>query len=367
MRLFVTVIVLACASWVAAQAQAVDTPAGRPIAPQAPAAKQGFRPIASSGAAPVGAKPAADVPPTAAVVTLKGVCKDKQAKGACEAVITREDLDKYSSVFAPDAAPSARGRLAVQYAGTMAYSALAEQQGLDKNPAVAKEIETEMKLVRQRILSSAYLQKLQIQTPPVAEADIQNYYETHRDQYEQIQVRRLAVPLAVPNESGRPLDRAAVKAEMEEVRQRAAAGEDLGELQLDAYKHLHILAPPPPTNVMPLRRNVIQGDEAKAFDLKAGEMTDVLDLPAAFAIVKVESKEPVPLQSAHQEIEAVLRQERMKDQISKLSGKISAQFNLEYLGLPSQPDLFAPTPITAAASRSRVARRMPTAPSVTRP
>jgi hypothetical protein len=359
MRLFVTAVALACVSGAIAQSQVADTPMNKPVSPiQARGQKPGFRQVALPNGAPVAAKPA-DVPATTAVVTLKGACKDQQAKSACETVITREDLDKYAGAFAPDAAPAARGRLAVQYASTVAYSGLAEQQGLDKNPAVAKEIELELKLVRQRILASAYLQKLQVQTPPVTEADVQNYYETHRDQFEQIQVRRLAVPLLVPNDSGRPLDRATVKVEMEELRKRAAAGEDLAELQLDAYKHLHIQATPPPTNVTPMRRNSVQGVEAKAFDLNPGEMTAVLDLPAAIAILKVESKEPAALQSAHQEIEAVLRQERMKSQVGKLSAKVSAQFNLEYLGMSSQPDLFAPMPVTAAASRTRAARQMP--------
>ena len=87
---------------------------------------------------------------------------------------------------------------------------------------------------------------------------------------------------------------------MEALRIRAAAGEDLNQLQQDAYKHLHILVPPPPVNVIPLQRRVLQGDEAKAYDLKAGELSEVLDLPAAFAIIKMESKEPVAIAAVRQ-------------------------------------------------------------------
>ena len=352
MRLFV-VVVLSCASWAMAQTVAVDTPASRPIGPQAPGQKSRIRPSASPGGAP--AKPA-DVPPTTPVVTLKGVCKDKLAKTGCETVITRDDLDRYVRTFAPDVSETARGRLAVQYAGTVAYSSLAEQQGLDKNPTLAHEIEVELKLVRMRILGTAYLQSLQAQTTPIAPAEIQKYYEDHRALYEQVQVRRLSVPFVVPTADGRPLDRAAVKTQMDELRTRALAGEDLNQLQQDAYQHLHIQAAPPPVNVMPLGRLGVQGEETKVFDLNAGEFSPVLDLPASYAVFKVESKEPVALQFVRQDIEAALRAEQLKTAIARAGKKITSEFNLKYLGLASQPDIFAQTPATVPASRGRVVR-----------
>ena len=137
---------------------------------------------------------------------------------------------------------------------------------------------------------------------------------------------------------------------MEELRTRAVAGEDLNQLQQEAYKHLHIQATPPPVNVQTLRRIGLQGDEAKVFDLNPGEISTVLDLPAAFAFVKLESKEPVPLASVRQEIDAALRQGRMQDEVSKVTKKISAQFNLQYLGMSSQPDAFGPAAVSPAAS-----------------
>jgi len=159
-----------------------------------------------------------------------------------------------------------------------------------------------------------------------------------------------------PTESGRPLDRAAVKAEMEALRSRAAAGEDLNQLQQEAYKHLHIQAPPPPVNVQTLRRLGLQGDEAKAFDLNPGEISAVLDLPAAFAIVKMESKDTAPLDSVRQEIDAALRRDRMQIELSKATKKISAQFNLPYLGLSSQPDTFGPAATSPAGSLGSLRR-----------
>ena len=150
------------------------------------------------------------------------------------------------------------------------------------------------------------------------------------------------------------MDRSAAKAEMEEARNRAVAGEDLNQVLQDAFKHLHIQAPPPPVNVVTLRRGTLQGDEAKLFDLNPGEFSAVLDLPAAFAIIKVESKSPMPLESVRQQIEAALRQDRLQNEISKRTKDITAQFNLEYFDMPSQPDIFGMTVISPAASRAGI-------------
>jgi hypothetical protein len=141
--------------------------------------------------------------------------------------------------------------------------------------------------------------------------------------------------------------------ELEDLRKRALAGEDLNDLQQVAYKDLHIQAPPPPVTVQPLNRNVMQGEETKLFQLKAGDISAVLDLPAAYVIAKIESNQTAPLDIVRPEIETALRRERVQNGVEKLTKKISADFNLGYLGLVSQPDMFAqgslaPAPVRAA-------------------
>ncbi len=357
MRLFVTAVLLAFPSLVIAQTKVGAPPVekamltrGAPI--QGRSLGQALPPRTAPGKAN-----STNLPPSAPVVTLQGVCRERQAKSACKAVITREDLDRYLDAFTPNVSEAARGRVAVQYARTLAFSALAEQQGLDKNPLLIKELDAQLKLVRMRVLANAFLQNTQTHATVIGVAQVRKYYDEHRAQYEQAQVRRLSVPLVVPTETGRPLDRSTAKSEMEELRRRAVAGEDFNQLQLDAYRHLHILATPPPVNALTLRRSNVQGDEAKTFDLAPGEISAVLDLPAAFAIVKLESKEAMPLETVGLEIEAALRRDRMQDQVSELTKKISAQFNLQYFEMPSQPDIFGPMAINPTASLGSIRRR----------
>jgi hypothetical protein len=362
MRSYVIGLALATACSLHAQAPAEQAPPPAVPPPQQQSAlprtspqRQRIRQVGPGATAPPSAK-AANVPPDTPVVTLDGICKDRQAKGPCKTVVTREDLDRFIGASAPDTPLAARSRAAIQYARTVAFAALAEQQGLDKNPVLAKEMELQLRLLRMRILGTAFVQNLEQQSTTVLGSEVERYYQLHRDQYEQAQVRRVSIPVAVPTANGRLLNREAVKAEMEELRKRAVDGEDLNLLLHQSYEHLQIQAPPPPVNVVGVRRSNLQGDEAKVFDLNAGEITPVLDLPAAFAIYKLDSKEALPIESLRQEIEASLRRDIVQTQISKLGKRVSTDFNLQYLELPSQPDIFGPAAVNPLPARPVRAR-----------
>ncbi len=319
---------------------------------------------APSGKAP-GKGNAESAATSAPVVTLEGVCRERQPQGACKTEITREDLDAFVNDFAPGEKEGARARLAVQYARTLAFSAFAEQLGLEKDPALAKELAFEIKMVRMRLLATAFLRNLQKQSPAMAETETEKYYEIHKDEYEQILVRRLAVPFEVPTETGRPLERSAVRAEMEALRNRALAGEDFSRLQADAYKDLHIQAAPPPVNVVTVRRDSFQGEEAKALDQKPGEISPVVDTAAALVVIKVESKGVLPLESVRAQVMAALYRDRLQTEVSALAKRVKSQFDLQYLEIPAQPDIFDATALSPAvpgrSTRPETGRRPRTA------
>lgn len=358
MRPFATFVVLTFASWGIVQAEVLDASAPQPPAPPQAQLQNSRTNRAAPSRTPAGGVKPLSIPPSTPIVTIQGACTERQAHDACKTVITREDLERYDATAALGNSDASRGRAAIQYARALAFSNLAVQEGLDKSPALAKELDAQVKLLRMRFLANAYMQNLQRQATTIGEPEIQKYYDEHRDEYEQFQVRRLSVPISVPTEGGRPLERSAVKAEMEVLRTKALAGEDYEQLLKAAYEHLHIQATPPPVSVTTMRRDTVQGDEAKVFDQKPGEISPVLDLPASFAIMKLESKEPIPLETARPEIEAALRRDGMQGEVGKLAKKISVEFNLQYLDMTSQPDIFNLSAGSPMVNRARM-RRMP--------
>src|SRR4051812_15858247 len=160
MKTLIIAATLSAAGSLYAQTKAPDHVAeSHGAASSSPGSSPGSKVLAAAavnGAAGPRAKPPA-APPSAPVVTLSGVCGERKEKSACRTVISREDLDRFTRAVAPQASESARRALAVQNAQTVAFSALAEELGLQKDPVLASDIERQLQLVRMRILASAYM------------------------------------------------------------------------------------------------------------------------------------------------------------------------------------------------------------------
>ncbi len=325
MRLTFIMGVLLVTIWQVAQCQTVMRP--RPV-------QHGFRKLDASNSSE---RKTPEIPPGAPVVILRGVCVSQQSE-SCESLITRADLDEYASTIARKTA--SRAHSATQYAATLALSTLAKQCGLDKDLHLTPKTGDEQHFGDMRALALAFLENLQGRTAPVEESEIQKYYDEHQNDYRRIQVRRIWVPTLAPTEDGRPLKREAIRAEMETVRAKAIAGANLDELQKNAFISLGIQATPPPVTLTSLREVDLQGSESEISKLKSGDISEVLDLPAAFAVVKLESHDTMQIESVRGDIRAVLFQDHLQEELRSATKNISAKFNLAYLHLSAPPDLF---------------------------
>ena len=313
----------------------------------------------------------AEISPDTPVMTLEGVCDQPGSRGTkdCKTVITRARIDSLVDALAPDTPPAARRRFAISYARLLAASGVAQSLHLEKDPAVAGELQAQLELVRLEVLANTLYHQMQQRAENVPASEIQKYYLDHKTDYYEGDVRRLSIPSAGPTISGQPLDSVAVKAKMDELRTRAAAGEDFDQLQQEGYATFGIPTSAPPTQLTMARRTILLPSERDVFDLNAGEVSQILESEGAFVILKLESKHPVPIEAAQSEIKALLQQERMAQELQAVAKNVQAQFNLAYLDMPSAPDLFLPsaTPPPSAAkaitsglgARGSMRRRMP--------
>jgi hypothetical protein len=334
-----------------------------------PAARQPELPLQDS----------ADLLSNTPVVTLDGVC-DRPRKGgtgaSCKTVMTRAQMDSMINTLEPNAPPMSRRQLAINYARLLAASGVAERRHLDKDPAVAKELQIQQKIVRMQVLANRLYQQIKAQAANVSTSEIEQYYADHQASFEQGDVRRLSIPRPAPTTNVQTQDDSAWKAKADELRKRAAAGEDFDHLQRDGYKDLGIEATAPPTKLNMVRRSNLRPVEGIVFDLKPGEVSPVLDSQGTLVILKLESKQSISMEAARQEIQSVLRLERMQQELRNATQSAKAQFNLRYLDTPSAPELFPP-PVLAqlpaqpgpqpnSLSRVPSRRRMPSrAPGMT--
>jgi len=226
-------------------------------AQSAPAPTPPLRNAPAKPAAP--ADTSASVPPTAAVLTVKGVCaaqpKPAAAKGAaakpapaakippadCETVITKSEFDTLLKAIpggcaagettdheepastrrkpapnrsrsdskdlqACDANPQVKRNVAARLPQFIAWSNEAKKQGLDKKPEFAEM----MKFVKMQVLASEMQQKVKDDAAKISDEDLAAFYKNSSETFEQYSLERLFVPRA------KQMDAKAEKEELED-------------------------------------------------------------------------------------------------------------------------------------------------------
>ena len=305
-------------------------PATKP--PSAQSSKPAAPPAASTEGPPAEKNPVA---PTAAVITIDGVCDGKvpaTPTPGCKTVVTRAEFEKLADALDPRMPAPRRQQLADAYSRMLVLSEAAEQRGLAKSP----EGQEVLRFMRMQTLMQLFMRDLQKEAANVPPAEVEKYYNEHPEKFEQAAFLRLFIPKTPPGD-GKPADDKALQAEAEKIRAAAATGGDFEKLQKQAYDDLGLKTPPPPTSAGTQRRENLPPSQAKVFDLQPGKVSEVLNEPGGLYIYKIESKKKITLPEATAEINRTLESERTKVAVDKLAADIKPVLNEEYFGPPAAP------------------------------
>lgn len=328
----------------------------------------------------------ASVPATAAVITLNGVCatqpkpavtkstaansgtKTKAAPPAdCKTVVTKAQFEKLLNGLAPtgNLNPQLKRQVASRLPMLIAMSTEAKKQHMDQT----EQYKETVKFVQMQVLASELQKKLQAEAQNVPDADIQKYYDEHKADFEQYNLDRLFVPRtkqaepelkdeldknAKPTEEELKARQAAEKAKTEaseqamtkladDLRERAAKGEDFKALQKEAFTAAGMKIESPTVNLANVRRTGLAPGHAAVFELKPGEVSPVISDTGGHYIYKMNSKADVPFEQAKTEIHGRLQGERMKDLMEKLNNSYKVETNEAYFG-PAGPGGMVPRP-----------------------
>lgn len=350
-------------------------PAGPPPAPATPPA-----PVDTS----------ASVPDNAPVLTIEGVCpaqpKPAAAKGAaakpasektpagkpsadCKTVFTKAQFEQLANNLAPNITPQMRKQLASVLPRLMAMADDAKKQGLDKTPQYKERV----KFRTMQVLAEELQQNIQENAAKVPDADIEKYYKDHPENFEQYNLDRLFVPRTkqttteLKNESEKngkltedeqKAKEAAEKTEAaqneqamtklaDDLRARAAAGEDFLKLQKEAFEAAGMKIESPTVNLPSTRRTSLAPTHAAVFDLKPGEVSPVISDAGGHYIYKLNSKTEEPLEQAKAEIHGRLQNERMRESMEEVNSSFKVETNEAYFG-PGGPGAMPPRPMRPA-------------------
>jgi hypothetical protein len=381
-------VLLGTLAW--GQAQSGTAPASPGPAQQTPAQQA---PMQAPGAAtkPPAPAPAPEVPESAVVLTIKGVCPPaaKTATGAktamataaakkpadCKTEITRAQFEKIASGISPTVTPQLKRQLETALPRFMAMSEAAKAKGLENS----EQYKETLKLAKMQILTTALQRSLQDEADKVSPTDVESYYKKNSEAYEQFSLDRLFIPRyktletedkdekddakdkddkdnQKETEEKQKAKEAEEQAKREKgeqelnkladtLRERAAAGEDFTKLQKEAFEASGTKVESPTVNLPKVRRTGLPPAHATVFDLKVGEVSTVISDNGGHYVYKVVSKEVLPLdQPLQTEIHNKLKSERLKEMTDKYTNSFQAIPNEAYFGqmpagMPGRPGM----------------------------
>ena len=280
----------------------------------------------------------------AAVLTIKGFCQNRSGQRersgdsrSCQTVITRAQFEQLASAIRPNVSASVKQQLASLYPRMLVMSEKAEELGLEKLPPYEQMIA----FSRMQILSQGLTRKLQ-QQAAVSDKDILDYYHEHLGEFEEYTLERLFVPLRKqgtdPKNAGAGEMRVG-QLELadlaESLRKRAEAGEDFLQLQKEAFAQAGITVASANVNMGKVRRSALPATEVAIFELRAGQVSEVITDAGGHYIYKLDAKAQIPLEQAKAEIQRTLENQRAQDELDKIQRSYSTEINEAYFGAPA--------------------------------
>lgn len=315
------------------------------------------------------------LPANTPVITMSGVCDASKAPGSaskseCKTVITRAQFEKLVNTLQPNMTPQVRKQLANEYPQILYMSQEARKRGLDKTPHYSELLKfTQMELLKIE-LDHANEQA----AGKISDADIKDYYDKNGDRFDEASLQRVLIPRIsqtdIPKsgstpaqvDSARKESEAAMAKLADSLHTRAAAGEDFDKLQEEAYEAAGVKSAPPPTTNPKVRRSNIPTSQASIFELKAGELSPLLNEPTGYYFYRLVSKTTTSLADAKEEIRGILSAQRLQTIRDNAQGAVSYELNQEYFGTDAPP-----TQGMKGGSRSMPMNNMRSAPRASQP
>jgi parvulin-like peptidyl-prolyl isomerase len=317
-----------------------------PVAPPAqalsrpPAAQQPAPPLPQQSFNPD------SVPPNAAVVTLHGVCSNNAASAktgstkdgsvkdsSCQTVITKEQFNAMlsgMSVAAQITTPAAMRNFAESYSQLLALANEGEKAGAENDP----RFQELMRIARLRALADTYRHSLDEKYSNPSQQEIEAYYNENIAKYDSFKVERVIVPSV---NSGRT---SAARAENDkkirqlanDIRERAARGEETQKLQDEVYKVLALPSSPKTDLGIKRRGSLPVAIEKDLLALKPGEVTKVESEMSGFNIYKLRSRDTIPVEFVKAEITRDLHQKNLEVAIKAVTGSVHPELNEQFFG-----------------------------------
>lgn len=290
---------------------------------------------------------AANLASDAAIITIKGVCPQEAPSASasdvhCQTIVTKAQFEALTEALLPNMKDSRKRQLANAYPGLLAMAREAEARGVERKSRFAERLA----FARLQILSQELVRQIEEESAKISDQDIDAYYHDHADTYNTAALERIFIPLrkcadalnAKPSTGNAAVQQKEAEDAMTrlaaQMRARAVAGEDFFMLQKQAYIAAGSTDVPPNPSLGQVPLSGLPKNHASVFDLKAGEISEVLTDSTGHYIYKLDAKTTEPLSAVKDSIRKILANERAEAAIQAVQHPVTTDFNPEYFGPP---------------------------------
>jgi hypothetical protein len=282
----------------------------------------------------------------ASVIVINGLCDTTDVKPrsriACKTVITRAQFDALADAIQPHMDPTAKAQLAASYPRLLLMEREFRMHDLENDAQVKPALAYE----KLRAEAEQAEKVLKARISMVTDPEIQKYYDDNPASFQEAELQRLYVPFAhddsprtvgrrarpdsaKPDQTSKPADDP-LKSVAEALRARAVAGENLDNLQAEAYRAAGVTAPALETNIGKHTAEEMSADHRQLISMDVGQVSQVMNGPNGYYIYKVVSKNTRPLSQVRAQIISSLGQQKFADLTQKIDHSVKTDFNSAY-------------------------------------
>jgi peptidyl-prolyl cis-trans isomerase C len=261
--------------------------------------------------------------------------KDVLAKvGAKE--VTKSDIQSYAGLYPEQqqalikADPRMEEVLLRNLVSIMVVSDVAKKKGLDKNPAIKKQID----IMKDEYLARMYVQKEILGKINLTDKDYEAYYNANKKEFENPEmVRARHILVAVKPNATEDEKKAALK-KAEDILDKAKKGEDFAKLASEYSDDPGSKAKGGDLGFF-TQGSMVGKFEQAAFVLKPGEISPVVETEFGYHIIKCEERkaaEQQPYETVKEQVKAKATQAIQQERLNAFLEKSMKDAKVTYYG-----------------------------------
>lgn len=227
-------------------------------------------------------------------------------------------------------APEAKRQLAEQLAELKALAQEARREKIDQSD----EAKAQLAMRTDQVVASLLYQKISKEVKPAA-ADLQAYYDAHKNEYESVTARHILIRMAgspVPVKQGqKDLTDEEALAKAKDLRAKITAGGNFADLAKAESDDTGSGANGGSLGEFTRGRMVPQFEEA-AFKLAVNEVSEPVKTQFGYHVIQVQKHDSKSMDDVKGEIEQKIGPELAQKQIEAIKSKTAITFDQSYFG-----------------------------------